>query len=210
MHELRCRAGRRSYRLATTALLVGVLAVLALASGVSAKTDRATVIPPGTLSVQGDAYGTFVKVGGTIKSGKSAAIGFGGGCTFNGQALPIHREDSVASVSVPSLDSSTGVIHTEGDATQTSTRLEVVTKADIHDVSLLGGQITASEVKAVSRTRFNGFFQTRADGSAFVSLVVNGNPINGNVPPNTRIALPGLGEVVLNEQIDKVRLCRRA
>ncbi len=201
MHQLRRRAGTRSYRLAITALLVGLLA--SLASGVSAKTDPAAVITPGTLSVKGDAYGTFVKIGGTIRSGKTAAIGLGGGCTFNGQALPIHKEDSLASVSVPTLNSSTGVIHTEGDASQPSSRLVVRTKADINDVSLLGGLITADEVKAVSRTTFNGFvFQTSADGSAFISLVVNGTPISGNVPPNTRIALPGLGEVVLNEQID--------
>jgi hypothetical protein len=203
MHQLRCRAGTRSYRLTITALLAGVLAFMALASGVSAKTDPAAAIEPGTLSVEGDAYGTFVKVGGTIRSGKTAAIGLGGGCTFNGQALPIHKEDSVASVSVPSLNSSTGVIHTEGDASQPSGRVVVRTKADIHDVSLLAGLITADEVKAVSRTTFNGFgFQTSADGSAFVALVVNGTSIGGNVPPNTHIALPGLGEVVLNEQTD--------
>jgi hypothetical protein len=188
--------------LTVTALLVGALASLALASGVSAKTGRAAVIPPGTIGISGDAYGAFVKVGNTDRVGKTAAIGLGG-CTVNGQALPIHSEDAVASASFPLLNSSTGVIHTEGDAFETSSRLVVRTKADVNDVSLLGGLIAASEVKAVSGTTFDGSrFQTSAEGSAFVSLVVNGLPISGNVPPNTRIALPGLGEVVLNERIE--------
>lgn len=201
-HQLRRRARARSYCSPLIALFIALLASLALAATVSAEAERAAGITPGTLTVEGNAYGTSAKIGKTIRSGKTAAISFGGGCTFAGQALPIHKEDSVASVAIPSLNSSTGVIRTEGDAFQTSERLDVRTKANVHDVSLLSGLITASEVKAVSRTSFNGFrFVTSAGGSAFVSLVVSGTAISGDVAPNTRIALAGLGHVVLNEQI---------
>ena len=184
-------------------LAFALLVPIALASTVTASARPAAAITPGTLAVEGNAYGTSAKIGQTAKSGKTASIGFGaGGCTLNGQALPIHKEDSVASASIPLLDSSTGVIHTKGDAFQTSTRLVVQTEADVHDVSLLGGLVAGAEVRAVSKTTFNGSnFQTSADGSAFVSLVVNGIPIDANVPPNTRIELAGLGEVVLNERI---------
>jgi hypothetical protein len=200
--QLRRRGEARSYSPPLIALLIALLACLTLASTVSAETEPALVIPPGTLTVAGNAYGTFANVGDTIRSGRSAAIGFGGGCTFAGRALPVHKEDSVASVAIPALGSSTGVVSTEGDAFQTTTRLVVQTKAAAHDVSLLGGLITATEVQAVSKTTFNGTrLQTSAEGSAFVSLIVDGTEIGGNVAPNTRIALAGLGEVVLNERI---------
>src|SRR4030095_15171162 len=73
-------------------------------------------------------------------------------------------------------------------------------------ITLLGGVITADEVKAVSTTTHdNSGFHTSADGSTFVNLVVAGVPINVLPAPNTSISLPGFGHVVLNEQITKVR-----
>jgi len=39
-----------------------------------------------------------------------------------------------------------------------------------------------------------------ADGSTLLDLVVNGVPLAGTPPPNTRIDLAGVGYVVLNEQ----------
>jgi hypothetical protein len=193
----RARGNKRSLLLA----LVVALVPTALAHTVTA-TAKPTAIPPGTLAITGNAYGTWAKIGETGRSGKTAQITLGaGGCTLNGQALPTHKEDSVASASIPLLESSTGVINTQGDAFQTSTRVVVQTEADVHDASLLGGLIKAAEVRAASRTTFNGSFQTSAAGSSFVSLVINGFPINVNVPPNSRIELPGIGDVVLNEQI---------
>jgi hypothetical protein len=201
-HHLR-RGRARSYGFGLFALLTAMLASLASAPTLSANTEStAATIPPGTLTVAGDAYGALARIGSSVNSGKVAAIALGGGCTFNGSALPIHKEDSVASLSVPLLNSSTGVVRTTGDAFQTSSRLVVQTKADVNDASLLGGLITAGEVTAASKTVFDGSgFRTSAAGSAFVSLVVNGRAISGSVAPNTEIALAGLGSVVLNEQI---------
>jgi hypothetical protein len=82
--------------------------------------------------------------------------------------------------------------------------------ADVHDASLLitllGGVITADEVKSVSTTTHdNSGFHTSADGSTVVNLVVAGVPITVLPEPNTSISLPGFGHVVLNEQITKMK-----
>ncbi|MBA3738803.1 MAG: hypothetical protein H0W97_09570, partial [Actinobacteria bacterium] len=66
--------------------------------------------------------------------------------------------------------------------------------------------ITASLVKAVSATTHDGTsFDTSAEGSTFVGLSVLGVPIPNPVALNTEILLPGVGRVVLNEQIETIK-----
>jgi hypothetical protein len=187
--------------------LVATLVPLALVGTGSARDRRAAAIVPGSVAVSGDAYGTFARVGNTVRSGRSARLSIGdGGCTFAGQQLPIHKENFIGLVEIPSLASGTGVVRTTGDASETDGRVVVRMRAEVHDVSLLGGLITAEEVKAVSTTSFDGQrIRSNARGSAFVSLVVGGIAIDANVPPNTTIALAGIGEVTLNEQIETER-----
>jgi hypothetical protein len=190
------------------ALLVTGIAVCGLATaapvGLHAASAAAPAVAPGTLQVSGSAFGTYARIGDTAKAGTTASIGFGGGCSLNGQQLPIHVQNSVASVSIPELGSSTEAISTTGDATETADTLTVRTTADVHGVDLLGGLVTAREVTAVSTTTFDGSgFHTSADGSGFADLIVAGTPIDANVPPNTTIKLRGIGQVVLNEQTPK-------
>ena len=68
-------------------------------------------------------------------------------------------------------------------------------------MSVLGGLITATTVEAVANSAANGSgAASNGTGSTFVNLVVAGNPISGTPAPNTTIALPGIGSVVLNEE----------
>jgi hypothetical protein len=72
-------------------------------------------------------------------------------------------------------------------------------------VNVLNGLITADEVVAnvMSSASQSGAF-SNADGSTLTNLVVAGVPVtSGDAPvaPNTNISLPGVGNVVLNEQI---------
>jgi hypothetical protein len=75
--------------------------------------------------------------------------------------------------------------------------------ADVYNLNMLNGLITAQEVKAVSTTSIDsqGNLSSSAAGSTFVNLVVAGNVINGLPAPNTTIQLAGFGKVVLNEQV---------
>ena len=65
--------------------------------------------------------------------------------------------------------------------------------------------ISATEVQAVSATTHDaGGFSVSAAGTGLVNLVVGGVPITAVPPPNTTIPLPGVGKVVLNEQIQNI------
>jgi hypothetical protein len=77
--------------------------------------------------------------------------------------------------------------------------------ASAASVNILNGLITADEVVAnvMSSASQNGAF-SNADGSTFTNLAIAGvGSLSGDSPiaPNTNISLPGVGYVVLNEQI---------
>jgi len=73
------------------------------------------------------------------------------------------------------------------------------------NINILSGLITADEVIAnVVSSRTASGAVSNADGSTFANLVVAGVPVtSGDAPvaPNTNISLPGVGYVVLNEEI---------
>jgi len=154
-----------------------------------------------------DAYGTYANVGHVIIAGKTAVSSLGA-CGI--VSPPVHSENSVVSADASPLFT-TGVIHTTADGTEpVAGTLQSMATADVLDASLLitllGGVITADEVKAVSTTTHdNSGFHTSADGSVLANLVVAGVPITVLPPPNTDIPLLGFGHVMLNEQITNIR-----
>jgi hypothetical protein len=150
------------------------------------------------LEFSASAYGTYAFVGSTVVAGKTAPVSVGGGCGT--AAVGVTHSGTVASVTVPPVIT-TGAINT----TAASTTNSATATSDVHQISLLGGFITASEVKAVSTTSHSGAgFTTSGAGSALVNLVIATSPptvINAVPAPNTTILLAGIGKVVLNEQI---------
>lgn len=72
--------------------------------------------------------------------------------------------------------------------------------ATVSDVDLLAGLVTARNVVAMSTATVNG---ANAAGSGFEGLAINGVPlaVGDAVAPNTRVTLPGVGYVMLNEQV---------
>ena len=111
-------------------------------------------------------------------------------------------DSELATVAVP------GTFYADGLASITTgqfdqTLVSATTTAQAENVSVLNGLITAEAVLAVATSYANGVTATsEANGSALVGLVVNGVSF-GDVPPaaNTQVTLPGVGYVVLNEQI---------
>jgi hypothetical protein len=188
-----------------------VILGLGLAFGFGPAARTATPSPGGGTSsgfqFVADAYGTQATLGNVFVAGKTAVSTLGA-CGI--VAPPVHDENTVASADATPLFT-TGVINTtaDGNILQNNT-LQAMATADVHDANLLitqlGGVITADEVKAVSTTTHDAAgFHTRANGSAFVNLVVAGIPIIGLPAPNTEINLLGFGRVVLNEQITRIR-----
>ena len=74
---------------------------------------------------------------------------------------------------------------------------DAVSSASLGQVNILNGLITANGVLALASTTAAG---SDADGSTLADLYVNGVAIAAPAA-NTRVDLPGVGYVVLNEQI---------
>jgi hypothetical protein len=141
------------------------------------------------------AFGTRAFVGNTVLSGRTALVILSPCSTQVGA----NRTNSTAGVTVPGILASGTVTSTASTSAGAS-----AASNDVQNVSVLGGLITATEIKAVSSTSdTNGVLQSSATGSTFTSLVVAGESINDTPAPNTKIDLAGFGYVVLNEQSSK-------
>src|SRR6267143_165378 len=83
----------------------------------------------------------------------------------------------------------------------------VVTTADARGLFVLGLLLSAALPSAdagvaLASSAIDGtVVSSNAEGSELGNLVVNGVAITSAVEPNTRMTLPGVGYVVLNEQI---------
>jgi hypothetical protein len=144
------------------------------------------------------AFGTAVKVGKTVVSQQTSLCALG--CTTR---IGVHTSNSALSTSV------TGVLSTSTVATQAATSAiasgsEVTATSTIQGVSVLLGVVQATTVEAASTTSETGTAAgdtaVSAAGSKFVGLSVLGKAISGTPAPNTKITLPGLGYVILNQQ----------
>lgn len=74
---------------------------------------------------------------------------------------------------------------------------DAIGNASLGSINILNGLITATGVVAIATSTAGG---SDANGSSLANLVVNGVAIAAP-EPNTRVDLPGVGYVVLNEQI---------
>jgi hypothetical protein len=78
----------------------------------------------------------------------------------------------------------------------------VRSRSTVHRIDLLDGMVTADLVLAAASSVADGRrAMSRADGSTILGLKVNGQPVQGELTPNTYIDLPGLGYLVINEQL---------
>lgn len=74
---------------------------------------------------------------------------------------------------------------------------DAFSSATLGSVSILNGLITADGVVAMASSASGN---SNAEGSSLANLLVNGVGVS-DPAPNTRVNLPGVGYVVLNEQI---------
>ena len=165
-------------RPAATAFLLA-LAVLLLAA------------PAMASSATGEAFGVSVKViGVSLARTPDATVDATRGVS-TGQAPSV----SVLNVlSTGTLEVSAAGVGAENAAT-------AETRATVQSVNILGGVVKADLVVAMASSASNGrVAASYSDGSTFVNLVVNGRSIIGPVAPNTKISIPGVANVILNEQ----------
>jgi len=97
------------------------------------------------------------------------------------------------------LSSATGKTTAFGGPTPSGTVAK--TTATVEDLSLLGDLVTANVVKSVAQDTFrDGRRISSTNGTRFAGLTVAGVPVPVDVAPNTRLSLPGIGYVIVNEQ----------
>ncbi len=97
---------------------------------------------------------------------------------------------------------STGVVTAESTGTVGLASATVDSEGRIVGLNLLNGLVTADLLVAHANATSNGVTaNSSAAGSQFVNLVVAGIPIAVMPPANTVIPVPGVGAVILNEQI---------
>jgi hypothetical protein len=153
-----------------------------------------------------DAYGTYAfgrsAQSTTALSGPSAWSILG--CSYK---AGVHKENTVATVAVAPVIS-TGRVRTTADSVNSGGVKKAIGVSHVDAVALLDPEgsdppmITASSSRAVSTTSFDGSsFSISAAGSEFSGLNVNGQSQSITPPPNTTISLPGVGRVILNQQI---------
>ena len=172
-------------RLAALGLVVGLTAGFAVA-GVAQ-------------SVAGQAYGSYVNTP-LASSGQSPlavlpAVSGTDGAEADAEGSTQNIANTLSSDFLNSITS--GEIGTAEAGAQST--------ASAASVNILNGLITADELVAnvASSAGQDGAFSS-ADGSTFTNLVIAGvGSLSGDqtVAPNTNIPLPGVGYVLLNEQI---------
>lgn len=146
--------------------------------------------PLAAQSVGGTAYGTYVNVLGVTTQSPVATLPSGGGMTV-GDADAFGVTGAVDAQWLKAI--TTGAADDPTSSAQSTSELE--------SVSVLDGLITADIVTAVASSyRTATTAASDAGGSGFVNLIVNGLALTSDVAPNTRIDLPSVGYVVLNEQ----------
>jgi hypothetical protein len=176
---------------------VNRLATLALVVGLTAGFARTGLAQ----SVSGQAYGAYVNTSiGAVSQSPLAVLPFISlsgvdGDVATAQADALNVGGALSSTFLNSITS--GAIGTAAAGAQST--------ATVANVNILGGLITATEVIAtVASSRTAGGARSNATGTTFANLTVAGTPVTaGDAPvaPNTQMNLPGVGYVVLNEQI---------
>src|SRR5271170_1819978 len=175
----------KKQRFSSGVIAGAILAGSALVSSTAAYAESHTTV------YQASGYGAEVKVGDLAKLGPVAYAKLPN-CT----PLIDTYTASATSANESGLIS-TGVVQSVASSTLDSS----MGSSDVVNLSILGGVITASEIKAVSSSSVDdGVFSFSSEGSIFSGLKVLGLPVSVNVAPNTKINLPLIGSVTLNEQ----------
>ena len=107
-------------------------------------------------------------------------------------------QNNLASSSFPGIGS-TGAISTTATGQNNTSGTNATTRANIQSVNLLSGLIHGSQISATAAVQWNG----TGSGSASTDLTntfISGLPVAASPKSNTRLNLPGLGYVILNEQ----------
>ncbi|HEV7730723.1 MAG TPA: choice-of-anchor P family protein [Candidatus Binatia bacterium] len=110
-------------------------------------------------------------------------------------------EAHVVAITLPGVVA-TGTLTAESSGTVGLASASANSEGRVEGLNLLNGLVTADLLVAHASSTGNGVAaSSSAAGSTFVNLFIAGLPIALNPPPNTVIPIPGVGAVILNEQV---------
>lgn len=160
-------------------------------------------IPPKSPAVFGNAFGTLAKANvGDIQAvhGPTAYVQTP---PFGNNGIPIRN--STASLRLPGVVT-TGAVESISTSTSVPLTADVVNSNEVARVNLLGGVIKASAIKVIAQATLDaGGNVTTAGSMDTINLVVGGNEIPINVAPNTKIEIPNVVSLTVNEQVKKAK-----
>ena len=146
--------------------------------------------------------GVGAELTGDVANALDAAVGLGKGvglpsCTGTaGKTL----EGATSALSIPGL-ASAALEQATAFGGPLGASLVTRTTATLSGVSVLGGLVTADSVAAVAQVSKTGNISTpSAAGSGLTGLTVAGVSVPASSPVNLKLALPGVGYVIVNEQ----------
>jgi len=158
-------------------LAVGLVLPMSWTAGsVAAQTARSFGVQVSTPTLNQTASSAVLPPGGDQAQNSSQSIAIGGLAT---------------------AQNAFAIVNGDADPTYGST---AVSSATLGAVNLLSGLITADGVVAVASSWIGNATGSDGEGSSLANLVVNGVSVD-DPAPNTTMALPGVGYVILNEQI---------
>ena len=173
--------------------LVTSLLALAFCIGIT----QQAALAQSTLVFGGTAFGTDAFVSNKVLSGKTSFVTLGDCSTKVGE----HVTNTAGSVNEPPLFT-TGAIKTSATTSKNMSQ----SSSHVQQLDGLSSLITADNIVAASSTSDqNGTLQVSAAGSSITNLVIAGQKIQGTPDPNTKVDLPGLGYVILNEQLSTIK-----
>lgn len=177
--------------------LLSAAAVAGLAAPLSAAPATAATSATG---VSATAYGTYVVVGGLVRSGPTALAAIGCTTTF-GRTVT----GSTSAITVPAA-ASVGTTRTSASTAQSSSGHSSRASSTTAGVNLLGGLVRADSVTSTSAAaRSTAGALTGSNQSQLVGLKVGGRALNAVPAPNSSVSLTtstgaALATVHLNQQ----------
>ncbi len=173
---------------------------------------NSTMLRPSTHAVAALvlALGTFL-LAAPAKASTVSGEAFGASVNVVGATLAkmpdvtVDASKGVSTAETPSVSVlnvlSTGTLESSAAGVGAENAATAETRATVQSINILAGLVTADLVVAMASSASNGrSAASNSDGSTFVNLVVNGKAITGSVAPNTKISIPGVANVILNEQ----------
>lgn len=131
-------------------------------------------------------------LGSTIRSDLTAAS------NLTGSSVPDQKSTTVAGVEVAGLlkvgaATSSQVASAHGDGVQIASNTKVA------GINLLGGAIQADAIESSAVASGDSTGVRGSSGTTFLRLTIGGRSLAATVAPNTRITIPGIADVVVNE-----------